>query len=511
MKPAISYRLLRRISQLLFLALFFYLFRITDYSGSDTIPYAVNLFFRLNPLVAASTMLAAKAFIGILFPSVIILAITIVFGRVFCGWLCPLGTLLDWATPLIKPAKKKYRFRHIKYALMIFILVAALFGLQLTGYFDPFSILVRGLTFSIDPGLNFIVSWFFDNIYFHGPNWLTALSEPAYSFLKSTMLPYKQTFFSLCLLSFIILVTIFFLEKLGRRFWCRNLCPLGAMLALFSRWSFLRRLPVKTCANCRQCAEDCRMDAFEEKGFLMNEECNLCMDCIDDCRDSITSFRFMLPKNKVPVSLDRRVFIQSSVAAIALPVLSKVNATHRVPAPYLLRPPGVQIEKEFLSMCVRCGECMKVCIQNALQPAFLESGYEGMFSPRLVPRLGYCEFNCNLCGQVCPTGAIKKMRLEQKQKFVIGKAFFNKNRCLPFAENTPCMVCEEHCPTFDKAIRFKKVMRPDSKGKARVLKEPYVIKDLCIGCGICEKVCPLEGESAIRVVRTSMHLKPENI
>jgi len=135
----------------------------------------------------------------------------------------------------------------------------------------------------------------------------------------------------------------------------------------------------------------------------------------------------------------------------------------------------------------------------------MESGYEGMFSPRLIPRIGYCEFNCNLCGQVCPTGAIRNLDLAEKQKFVIGRAYFNKNRCLPFAENTPCIVCEEHCPTFDKAIKFEEVLKTDGKGNSVKLKQPYVINELCIGCGICEKVCPLDGESAIRV-RGTTHL-----
>jgi ferredoxin len=143
---------------------------------------------------------------------------------------------------------------------------------------------------------------------------------------------------------------------------------------------------------------------------------------------------------------------------------------------------------------------MKVCIQNALQPAFMESGYEGMFTPRLIPRIGYCEFNCRLCGQVCPTGAIKKLTLEEKRNFVIGKAYFNKNRCLPFAENTPCIVCEEHCPTYDKAIKFKEATIINVKGNAITLKQPYIINNLCIGCGICEKMCPIDGESAIRVI-----------
>jgi polyferredoxin len=202
-------------------------------------------------------MLAAKEFIGLLFPAIIIIIITMILGRVFCGWLCPLGTLLDGADALIKTSVKPgSRIRHVKYIILVIILTTSLFGLQLIGYFDPFSILVRGLTFSVDPGLNLVIAWIFDGIYVAGPPWLSSFTEPIYSFLKSTLLPYRQSFFSLSLLSFIILGTIFALEKLGRRYWCRNLCPLGALLALFSRFSLLRRLPFKSCTGCDRCAEE---------------------------------------------------------------------------------------------------------------------------------------------------------------------------------------------------------------------------------------------------------------
>lgn len=243
------------------------------------------------------------------------------------------------------------------------------------------------------------------------------------------------------------------------------------------------------------------MDAFGKTGLLMDEECILCMDCLYDCENAVSAFKFKRPKNNAPLNLNRRVFMASGLAGVTLPVLSKVGIHHQLRDDYLLRPPGVEKEAAFLSKCVRCGECMKVCIQNALQPAFMESGYEGMFSPRLIPRIGYCEFNCNLCAQVCPTGAIPKMDLSDKQKFVIGRAYFDKNRCLPFAENTPCIVCEEHCPTHDKAIKFREETVTGLNGNPRKLKQPYVIKELCIGCGICEKVCPLDGQAAVRVMK----------
>ena len=190
----------------------------------------------------------------------------------------------------------------------------------------------------------------------------------------------------------------------------------------------------------------------------------------------------------------------AGVAGALMPVMSKVNAGPVIPPATLIRPPGAVDGPDFLSLCVRCGECMKVCIQNALQPCFMESGYEGMFTPRLIPRVGYCEFNCTLCGQVCPTGAIRKLTVPEKHRTVIGIAVFDKDRCLPFAKDIPCIVCEEHCPTHDKAIKFREVTVTNVNGESVPLMQPYVIDDLCIGCGICENKCPLPGEGAIRVV-----------
>jgi ferredoxin len=156
-------------------------------------------------------------------------------------------------------------------------------------------------------------------------------------------------------------------------------------------------------------------------------------------------------------------------------------------------------EAEFLRRCIRCGECLKVCIGGALHPAFLQAGATGLWTPLLVPRIGYCEYNCTLCGQVCPTGAIRLLPLAQKKKEVVGLAVFDKNRCLPFAEGVECLVCEEHCPTGEKAIVFEE-REVLVEGVATNLKFPRLLKKRCVGCGICETKCPIEGSSAIRVI-----------
>jgi Pyruvate/2-oxoacid:ferredoxin oxidoreductase delta subunit len=142
---------------------------------------------------------------------------------------------------------------------------------------------------------------------------------------------------------------------------------------------------------------------------------------------------------------------------------------------------------------------MKVCLTNGLQPALTQAGFEGLWTPMLVPRLGYCEYNCNLCSQVCPTGAIAGVTLEEKQRIRIGLAFFDKNRCIPYSMGRNCGVCEEHCPAPGKAIKFREVEGRGGDGAPFALKLPEVDPALCIGCGICENKCPIIDEPGIRV------------
>jgi len=138
-----------------------------------------------------------------------------------------------------------------------------------------------------------------------------------------------------------------------------------------------------------------------------------------------------------------------------------------------------------------------------LQPSFLESGWEGIWTPVAMPRLGYCEYNCNLCGQVCPTGAIQNLEMEKKQKLKMGIAYFDKSRCIPWYSQQDCLVCQEHCPTPDKAIKFdiREARTPD--GGTRTVKFPYVDEELCIGCGICVTKCPVVGKAGIFVTNAS--------
>ena len=458
-------------------------------------------------------MLATRQFLAVFWPAAIVVALTLVFGRFFCGWVCPLGTLLDGFHFALRPITRRTNRwlaassqnsgnsrgptargrpmqagRAVRYVLLIAVLLAAVFAFPLVGLVDPFCLLVRGLAFWADPMLHRGVE--------AGFGWIGSGSaaDAVHPFVRKHVLPFQAMTFHLAGVSAAILATIFALELVARRFWCRFLCPAGAMFGLLGWWSLLKRSPVVVCKSCGDCAAGCRMGAIDPVGqtFLSAlsaasreadknvcptaarnsdfsaEACNLCMDCVDSCPKGIVGFRFnwkiwgrkRSSRAPRPVDLSRRGLLVGIAAGVGIPgVAAVVRLARPTPVdPYLLRPPGAADEKEFLALCIRCGECMKVCPTNVLQPTALQAGVEGIFSPRLdlrfIAEKSSCEYDCTLCGQVCPTGAIPRLTVEAKHAHPTAKAYFDHSRCLPWAEQTPCIVCEEMCPTPEKAIKI---------------------------------------------------------
>ncbi len=485
-----------RISQLLFLVLFLVMFLMTEYRGSDRLGVAVNAFFRANPLTLVSTLLAAKGWVPLLFPGLLVLILSALLGRFFCGWICPLGTVLDLVAGRIrKSAPLSWLKGRVKYWLLVPLLVAALLDINMAGLFDPIAIFVRALTFFLHPLIGETARSGWVELYRLLGERRDAL-EPGYRILKDYLLPFRETLYPLAFLSALAFLFIIFLERYESRNWCRNLCPLGTLLGLLARLSPFKRVPAQLCADCHGCAALCPTSFDRE--LLQKEECLLCMECQLRCPHQRVHFRLagFQPAAGGPL-MERRLFLGGLVGGVFLARFFRFRDP--VAQVRLLRPPGVRSEAEFLEKCVRCGECMKVCLRSALYPAFSQAGVEGLYTPILIPRLGYCEYNCTLCGQVCPTGAIPDLPPAEKKRQVIGKAVFDKNHCIPFAKRTDCIVCEEHCPIPQKAIRSEMVTERDFSGRSVTVKKPYVIEELCNGCGICENVCPLEGKAGVEV------------
>ena len=490
---------LPRISQAVFLILFIVLFVNTEYRGKDDISVAVNSFFRADALVVVSYILAEKALTMLLVPGMLMIVFSVVLGRFFCGWICPIGTIIDLVPDRIrKGIPIRFIKGRFKYWLLLPLLFAALFNVNLAGILDPIAILVRALTFFLYPLFGHTIRAGWTGLYgIIGES--RDYGAPVYDFLKAYILPFRETFYPLAFISFAFFLLILFLERYEKRNWCRNLCPLGALLGLLGRFSIFRRRPARLCSDCQGCRDICPTGFDQE--ILQKEDCIRCLECELKCkfkRANFTVTRAKRPVAKSPVPvIGRRVFVGGLVSGLFLSRVSSFKSSSNQER--LIRPPGVEDESTFLKKCVRCGECMKVCLKNALYPDYYRAGFYGVFMPVVIPRLGYCEYNCNLCGQVCPTGAIPKQPLEQKKKSVLGIAVVDKNHCLPYAKRINCIVCEEHCPIPEKAIRLESVEERGYDGRVVTLKRPYVVDELCTGCGICEYVCPLEDKAAIEV------------
>jgi ferredoxin len=367
---------------------------------------------------------------------------------------------------------------------------------------DPISLTIRSFSVSILPTINYLLRTTLEALYGLGLEAVRNISDSIYSFLEAHFLSFNQPYFQQAFWLGIIFLTILGLNFIQHSFWCRSLCPLGALLGLCSRYSILRLTNLPTCNACNLCLLSCRGGTYPSaKNSWLKEECMLCWNCQATCPSQTLSFHWFFPwrQGYSRVSLERRYVLYSAFSGLALIPMLRINPHIRLFQPQLIRPPGALGEKDFLRRCVRCGECLKVCLTNGLQPTFLEAGLEGIWSPKLVPRLGYCEYSCTLCGQVCPTGAIKRLTAEEKKKIKIGLAFIDQGRCLPIAFGIDCIVCEEHCPTPKKAIWFEEKEIVTKEGQSKILKQPRVDLRLCIGCGICEYKCPVKDQPAIRI------------
>jgi ferredoxin len=493
----------RRVSQGLFLLIFLVLFLQTEQKGADELGWPVKVFLQVDPLHLFSSLLAGHAVAKGMLWGLLLLGLTALLGRVFCGWVCPLGTLHN----LVGAWRKKQDSQlgpgwfRLKYLLLIALLGGALGGMNLAGILDPISLVVRSLSLGVYPAFNAGINGLMDLASASGTRAIVAPADLVYGLLKRSVIAFQQPQFLQGSILTLVFAAILLLNLKERRFWCRYLCPLGALLGITGRWALLKREVAEGCSGCAVCDKDCQGMAITKGRDWKPSECLYCWNCDDPCPKSQVSFGFSAHPAPGDLDLGRRRVLWAGAAGLAGAVVAKAAPQTRLerPDPLLIRPPGARPEPDFLARCVKCGECMKVCTTNGLQPTFLEAGPEGIWSPMLVPTRGYCEFSCTLCGQVCPTGAIRPLAPAEKAQWRIGTAMFDRGRCLPHAHATPCIVCEEVCPTPAKAIWFEEVVVKDRDGRPVTVKQPHVDLKLCIGCGICEAKCPVSDRPAVHV------------
>src|SRR5512136_1484190 len=467
-------------------------------------PDVVNLIMRLDPLAVLAQTLSSRLFLLGSAVVLLTLVLTIIAGRAWCGWLCPLGTVLD-LIPLRRRTLRDRQpalpnaWRSVKYGLLIVILVAALFGNLTLLIFDPLTIFIRTFTTALWPAADQVVSSIETALY-----QVPFLSDPISSidgWLRPSIFPSQPEYYRDAWLFGAVFLGIIALNLIAPRFWCRYLCPLGGLLGWISRGALLRREVSEECKGCTLCTTVCPTGTIDAAKHYASDpaECTMCLECLDVCPRSTIEFQPRLKlSSRQFYDPSRRRFLAAATLAIGGVALFRSDATQQRANDYLIRPPGVR-ESDLLDKCIRCSECVRSCPTHGLQPAFNQAGLEGLWMPLLVPRLGYCAYSCNSCGQVCPVQAIPLLTLDVKRTQVIGKAYIDQNRCIAWADYRDCIVCEEMCPLPEKAIYLEKRDFTQPAGSSVTVQLPHVDRSRCIGCGICEFKCPVNGNAAIRV------------
>ncbi len=523
----IKIRWIRRSAQSIFLILFIILIYFTEFSFTSikspdeviTLSPWLNLFFNIDPLSGLTTGLASWLIYGSLLLGLIILIGTIFFGRFFCGWICPLGTLNQLCSSfsseresrrgarLIK-ANKYHRYQAWKYYILFGLLALALLGSVQVGLFDPITIAGRSFGLVLIPALNAALTGIANFLSDSSVGFISLIGAGIFYIASGSLIYFKQPHFQGLFWLALIFFAILLANRIFTRFWCRGLCPLGAFLGIISRYSmFGLRKDDEKCNDCNLCLLSCQ-GGDDPHGDIPHRrtECHLCLNCKAACPENALSFRFQanMGKYKAKPDLTTRRTVIASIAGLATFPIIRSGESFAREFPFV-RPPGSLIEGDFLERCIRCGQCMKICPTNALQPALLETGWEGIFTPVLSAQIGYCEHYCTLCGQICPTGAISKLDVKTKigdpetPPTRIGMAFFDRGRCLPWAFGITCIVCEEWCPTSPKAIWLEETEVIDQKGEMRKIKIPHIDPEKCTGCGACEYACPVTGKPGIYI------------
>jgi ferredoxin-type protein NapF len=486
---------LRRTIQVLSFCFLLYLILQTAFPLELKIP--VDLYLRLDPFIAIISFFAQKGIIWRMLPAFGVLLLVVIFGNFFCGWFCPMGTTIDFFDRVLFREKKGAKpfddrcLRRLRYGVFLFSVTAGVMAFQVMYLLDPISLLTRTLVIAFYPPAIYVYNHLLPHIETILPR------NPV--ILSSIPMP----LFKVNLLIFLFFVAVLALGVIRKRFWCRYLCPLGTLLSLCSRLRIFRRFVTDGCTRCQKCVRGCPVVAIpaETPQKYRQQECISCFNCLE-CPPRVTSFQFGSPSWKTTngVNLSRRYALGSLAFGVASALVIKANPLQSesgLKNNRLIRPPGSLPEERFVSVCTGCGECLKVCPNNALQSTFLEAGLAGLYTPRLVPKIGYCEEFCNFCGRVCPTEAIQPVTLEEKRLIQIGVAHIDKTRCIAWDTDKICLVCNEQCS-------YQAIVGDDKK-------RPIVKEEKCTGCGIYENKCPVEGEAAIIVYASGVQkkLKPE--
>jgi len=462
---------------------------------------------------------------------IVVLILTLLFGRVYCSTICPLGIMQDVISWLRRKfrKRKKHRYGYLKalhwlrYGIMG-AAVAFLAGgsILVLSIFDPYSTFGRIVSDLLRPVLT------------EGNNLLAGILNQfdIYALYHVDLQPIQAGVIAIPAAFVILVVWLSFTQG---RLYCNTVCPVGTFLGLLSKVSLFQiRLNPTSCTKCGICEKRCKAGCIDSKNMQVDfDRCVGCFNCLESCpftaaeysvnplykpyslkqgptshtgQAEITEEKASVKHKDHKTDVGKRKFLAGvALAFFSATKISKAqelvsyNATTPVKRENPVSPPGAESTNRFNEACTACHLCVNVCPTQVLQPALLEYGLRGLMQPRMDYHAGFCNYDCVACSEVCPTGAILPVLLENKKQIQLGKAQFVKENCIVETEGTDCGSCSEHCPT-------KAVDMVDYKNNLRI---PEVNEDICVGCGACEYACPTHPYKAIYVEGNPVHLQAQ--
>jgi ferredoxin len=442
---------------------------------------------------------------------IVILFLTMLFGRVYCSTICPVGTLQDLVSFVARKLEKEKHHRHIRSfktlhnGLLVVTAITALSGsMPLLNLLDPFSGFGRIMTNLARP------------ILLAANNALVFALESASIYTLYPVQVKVITFTSIAIPLLTVGVLLWMSYKHGRLY-CNTICPVGAFLGLLSKVSMYRiAITEDNCIGCNLCERVCKGGCIDKKAKTVDvARCVGCYNCFTVCPTEGFDFRNAFANASSSRSekpdYKRREAIYNSWLLVTgalgtttvgtKKIISTKDSTIVIVRTTPVAPPGALSIDHFTSRCTACHLCISACPSQVLSPAFLEYGFAGIMQPRMDYQSGFCNYECTTCTQVCPSGAILPVGQEQKKLTQLGTAKFVKDNCIVYTEERECGACSEHCPT--KAVRmvpYKHLVAPEMK------------EEFCVGCGACEYACPTKPFKAIYIEGKPVHAiakKPE--
>jgi ferredoxin len=473
---------------------------------TNIVPISLSNFF--------SSFQVLPAFVKIFFYTgfsslglVFVFILTVLFGRVYCSTICPLGTYQDFIIRISRRNRTRRWFRYripkfqIHYVLFALIIVSVLSGSVFAlNLLEPFSNFGRIVNTLIKP-----IAIFSNNV----------LSFLLVRFDVFVVFPVQYSKIVFSVLGSIILFTgiVTFLSFYHGRMFCNLLCPAGALLGLISRLSLFKIvINEEGCTHCKLCEKVCKAHCIDSTAQTIDfAACVGCFNCMDACHTDGVIYKNVLNKEQLSknqtVSKSRRKFLRSAAVPTVSAFIPFIDTTKSISESksgfdncrlHPVSPPGSKSIDHFSSYCTACQLCVASCPTKVLQPAFFDYGITGIFQPKMDYETSYCNYDCKICSDVCPSGAILPLLLEEKKLTQLGKAKFFKDDCIVITKKKDCGACSEHCPT--KAVNMvphEGVFLPEVK------------ESICIGCGACEHACPTKPRKAIYVESNSVHLRAE--